>query len=181
MSSLLDLRDNQTNHANTTSTSVMGVSTQHVQPSNCTLSGFAPSKDAICTSAALSEVSTSTSADLSEVCDEVIPSCAPRDRFGPRSQAGDSGVRQAMHSSGVVLFRAGQRGPGPLQHTDGQGRAPAGAHLSGLRVIALWSLTSLHTVGAVKGLFVGCLLNVPATCECISGTDLLRQFDVLPQ
>ena len=30
------------------------------------------------------------------------------------------------------------------------------------------------------GLFVGCLLNVPATCECISGTDLLRQFYVLP-
>ena len=24
------------------------------------------------------------------------------------------------------------------------------------------------------------LLNVPATCECISGTDLLRQFYVLP-
>ena len=24
------------------------------------------------------------------------------------------------------------------------------------------------------------LLNVPATCWCISGTDLLRQFDVLP-
>ena len=31
-----------------------------------------------------------------------------------------------------------------------------------------------------KGEFVGWLLNVPATCECISGTDLLRQFDVLP-
>ena len=29
-------------------------------------------------------------------------------------------------------------------------------------------------------LFVGWLLNVPATCECISGTDLLRQFYVLP-
>ena len=29
-------------------------------------------------------------------------------------------------------------------------------------------------------LFVGCLLNVPATGECISGTDLLRQFYVLP-
>ena len=29
-------------------------------------------------------------------------------------------------------------------------------------------------------LFVGCLLNVPATYECISGTDLLRQFYVLP-
>ena len=28
--------------------------------------------------------------------------------------------------------------------------------------------------------FVCWLLNVPATCECISGTDLLRQFDVLP-
>ena len=31
-----------------------------------------------------------------------------------------------------------------------------------------------------KGKFVGCLLNVPATCQCISGTDLLRQFYVLP-
>ena len=29
-------------------------------------------------------------------------------------------------------------------------------------------------------LFVGWLLIVPATCECISGTDLLRQFYVLP-
>ena len=29
-------------------------------------------------------------------------------------------------------------------------------------------------------LFVGCLLKVPATYECISGTDLLRQFYVLP-
>ena len=30
------------------------------------------------------------------------------------------------------------------------------------------------------GLFVGCLLNVPATCVCISWTDLHRQFYVLP-
>ena len=29
-------------------------------------------------------------------------------------------------------------------------------------------------------LFVCCLLNVPASCECISGTDLHRQFYVLP-
>ena len=29
-------------------------------------------------------------------------------------------------------------------------------------------------------LFVGWLLNIPATCECISGTDLRRQFYVLP-
>ena len=28
--------------------------------------------------------------------------------------------------------------------------------------------------------FVGWLLNVPATCLCISGTDLHRQFYVLP-
>ena len=31
------------------------------------------------------------------------------------------------------------------------------------------------------GVVVVCwLLNVPATCQCISGTDLLRQFYVLP-
>ena len=29
-------------------------------------------------------------------------------------------------------------------------------------------------------LLVGCLINVPATCECISGTDLLRKVYVLP-
>ena len=29
-------------------------------------------------------------------------------------------------------------------------------------------------------LLVGWLLNVPATCECISGTDLHRHFSVLP-
>ena len=27
---------------------------------------------------------------------------------------------------------------------------------------------------------VGWMLNAPATCKCISGTDLLRQFHVLP-
>ena len=32
----------------------------------------------------------------------------------------------------------------------------------------------------IEILFVGWLLNVPATCECISGTDLHRQFHVLP-
>ena len=39
----------------------------------------------------------------------------------------------------------------------------------------------LETVrGSVRVLFVDWLLNVPATCECISGTDLLRQLYVLP-
>ena len=32
----------------------------------------------------------------------------------------------------------------------------------------------------LQGLVSCWLLNVPATCECISGTDLLRQFYVLP-
>ena len=31
-----------------------------------------------------------------------------------------------------------------------------------------------------RNLFVCWLLNVPATCQCISGTDLHRQFYVLP-
>ena len=31
-----------------------------------------------------------------------------------------------------------------------------------------------------ESLLVGWLLNVPATCKCISGTDLLRQFYVWP-
>ena len=33
---------------------------------------------------------------------------------------------------------------------------------------------------AARGLLVGWLLNVPATCKRISGTNLLRQFYVLP-
>ena len=32
----------------------------------------------------------------------------------------------------------------------------------------------------VACVLAGWLLNVPATCECISGTDLLRQFYELP-
>ena len=37
-----------------------------------------------------------------------------------------------------------------------------------------------RTCAVHSGLFVGWLLNVPETCECISGTDLRRQFYVLP-
>ena len=37
----------------------------------------------------------------------------------------------------------------------------------------------LSTINSVK-LFVCWLLNAPATCECISETDLHRQFYVLP-
>ena len=51
--------------------------------------------------------------------------------------------------------------------------------------VVRWSqMQTSHQYGNLQssgwGLFVGWLLNVPATCECISGTDLLRQFYVLP-
>ena len=37
-----------------------------------------------------------------------------------------------------------------------------------------------NSTDRLEELFVGWLVNVPATCECTSGTDLLRQFYVLP-
>ena len=40
--------------------------------------------------------------------------------------------------------------------------------------------TPLQCGDSKQVVVVGWLLNVPATCECISGTDLLRQFYVLP-
>ena len=43
-------------------------------------------------------------------------------------------------------------------------------------VVAVVVVVVLQT----RGLFVGWLLNVTETCECISGTDQLRQFYVLP-
>ena len=48
-------------------------------------------------------------------------------------------------------------------------------------VLASLSLRgTLRVVWDVKQLFVGWLLSVPATCQCVSGTDLLRQFYMLP-
>ena len=41
--------------------------------------------------------------------------------------------------------------------------------------VALFPICTSHNC-----LFIAWLLNVPATGECISGTDLLRQFYVLP-
>ena len=45
-----------------------------------------------------------------------------------------------------------------------------------------WVLSIVGTVekGEWRGLLVGCLLNIPATCWCILGTDLHRQVYVLP-
>ena len=57
----------------------------------------------------------------------------------------------------------------------------AWSHLVFLLLFPEW-LDWLHfePCRASAGLFVSLLLNVPATCECISGTDLHRQFYVLP-
>ena len=49
-------------------------------------------------------------------------------------------------------------------------------HLQGWVTPVLANKASL----ALTPEFVGWLLNVPATCQCISGTDLHRQFYVLP-
>ena len=46
-----------------------------------------------------------------------------------------------------------------------------------------WSVNCTSDDERVKGkgvVVVCCLLNVPATCECISGKDLHRQLYVLP-
>ena len=45
-----------------------------------------------------------------------------------------------------------------------------------------WSehLAAILFVSWLAGWFLACLLNVPATCYCISGTDLVRQVYVLP-
>ena len=52
--------------------------------------------------------------------------------------------------------------PGPQSVADNDGDSPA----------------LLATTATIR--FVCWLLIVPATCECISGTDLHRQFYVLP-
>ena len=43
------------------------------------------------------------------------------------------------------------------------------------------SIDVFYIVSSKQGLFVCWLLDVLATCQCISGTDLLRQFYVLPR
>ena len=53
-------------------------------------------------------------------------------------------------------------------------RVPRGRGLNGVVRLCGRRLCS------ARGLFVCMLLNVPAACECISGTDLFRQFYVLP-
>ena len=59
--------------------------------------------------------------------------------------------------------------------------------LQAISAVILWPVhvqkvlqASEHLCPAKLQFVVGWLLNIPATCECISGTDLHRQFYVLP-
>ena len=55
--------------------------------------------------------------------------------------------------------------------------------LSGCQMIKIHLLSNITWLYSIKHTLceVVCwLLNVPATCQCISGTDLLRQFYMLP-
>ena len=58
---------------------------------------------------------------------------------------------------------------------------PAQQHWWRARKADVLTVTPRVAPNRITTLVVVCwLLNVPATCECISGTDLRRQFDVLP-
>ena len=46
--------------------------------------------------------------------------------------------------------------------------------------LSLWMEERERERERERSLLVGGLLNVPATCLCISGTHLLRQFYVMP-
>ena len=81
----------------------------------------------------------------------------------------------------------GPPGPGPMGPPGGPPGGPcntASACVSGL--ISCCSTSQQHpqylseTDLSKQRQFVCWLLNIPATCKCISGTDLLRQFYVLP-
>ena len=68
-------------------------------------------------------------------------------------------------------------------HHSGRERSVYRGHFLGhksaeIRDGTQWNKVSERIQRALSG-FVCWLLNVPATCECISGTDLLRQFYVL--
>ena len=70
---------------------------------------------------------------------------------------------------------------GPVGEGEGGGGG-GGVGRTDLCTCILRSLVGMETVLPRRpgGIVVCWLLNVPATYECISGTDLLRQFYVLP-
>ena len=52
--------------------------------------------------------------------------------------------------------------------------------LGGGGAVVVVAAAAAAAAAVVIVVFAGWLLNVPATCQCISGTDLLGQFYVLP-
>ena len=70
-----------------------------------------------------------------------------------------------------------------LDHEDGLHLSVAGDLSTGSFVVSSvdpGKTTRPLNIQQCNAVVVGWLLNVPATCECISGTDLLRQFYALP-
>ena len=83
-------------------------------------------------------------------------------------------IQRAYHLFTCIITKcsAEARSRPPEHSSQGLSRS-----LPGKRATASLTFT-MHKPEAV--VVVCWLLNVPATCECISGTDLLRQFYVLP-
>ena len=77
-------------------------------------------------------------------------------------------------------------GNGVWTHVNSKGKIPSTGKCPQRRIepATLWTASPSTTNWAIaapaKTVVVCWLLNVPATCKCISGTDLLRQFYVLP-
>ena len=99
--------------------------------------------------------------------------------------------KKGCHATWKMHFHAQQLKTGLLQgstwfpvHYNIYAKGSADLNSSGLRRGARhntrWSESKRISVRRSLFCFVGWLLNVPATCECISGTDLHRQFYVLP-
>ena len=91
----------------------------------------------------------------------------------PSSVLGDDTGREASLSAQVVslVSLSGARGSGSFPHGgDGDRRGRTRAKRG----------TAQRSKRARLLFVCGWLLNVPATCECISGTDLRRPFYVLP-
>ena len=97
-----------------------------------------------------------------------------RPRFILSSELLGNGVRTHVNPEGKspLPMAEGRVGPGTLHHCGQQAQ-----HTTDTAIPAPKRCIRLSRAVC---LLVGWLLNVPATCECISGTDLLRQFYVLP-
>ena len=114
-------------------------------------------------------------ADINAIVSSFFPSRWHCDaRNGPR----------ALRLVGLVVRVSASRATEPgFDSRLRLGDFPGSSHTSDLKIGT--PVTIPCQASGVIGSMPGCcccywLLNVPATCKCISGTDLLRQFYVLP-